>query len=101
MKEQVMLVGDDLFVTNVKRIRGGMDLKVANAVLIKVNQIGTLTEAMDAIEMCIRDRRWTQEFLMDLEDLEYVQSTLKLLGSKGTTGTQASFLEPVSYTHLK
>ena len=36
---------------------------------------------------------WTQEFLMDLEDLEYVSSTLKLLGSKGTTGTQASFLE--------
>ncbi len=36
---------------------------------------------------------WLQEFLMDLEDLEYVQSTLKLLGSKGTTGTQASFLE--------
>ena len=36
---------------------------------------------------------WTQEFLMDLEDLEYVQSTLKLLGSKGTTGTQASFKE--------
>ena len=36
---------------------------------------------------------WTQEFLMDLEDLEYVLSTLKLLGSKGTTGTQSSFLE--------
>ena len=36
---------------------------------------------------------WMQEFLMDLEDLEYVQSTLRLLGSKGTTGTQASFLE--------
>ena len=36
---------------------------------------------------------WLQEFLMDLEDLEYVQSTLRLLGSKGTTGTQASFLE--------
>ncbi len=36
---------------------------------------------------------WTQEFLMDLEDLEYVQSTLKMLGSKGTTGTQASFQE--------
>ncbi|MCR5527231.1 MAG: adenylosuccinate lyase [Lachnospiraceae bacterium] len=36
---------------------------------------------------------WLQEFTMDLEDLEYVQSTLKLLGSKGTTGTQASFLE--------
>jgi adenylosuccinate lyase len=36
---------------------------------------------------------WINEFMMDLEDLEYVQSTLKLLGSKGTTGTQASFLE--------
>ena len=36
---------------------------------------------------------WTQEFMMDLEDLEYVQKSLKLLGSKGTTGTQASFLE--------
>ena len=36
---------------------------------------------------------WTQEFLLDLEDLEYVISTMKLLGSKGTTGTQASFLE--------
>lgn len=51
LKERVMLVGDDLFVTNVKRIRCGMDLDVANAVLIKVNQIGTLTEAMDAIEL--------------------------------------------------
>lgn len=51
MKERLMLVGDDLFVTNVKRIRCGIDLKVANAVLIKVNQIGTLTEAMDAIEL--------------------------------------------------
>ena len=39
---------------------------------------------------------WLQEFMMDLEDLEYVQSTLKLLGSKGTTGTQASFLELVN-----
>ena len=51
LDERVMLVGDDLFVTNVKRIRCGMDLHVANAVLIKVNQIGTLTEAMDAIEL--------------------------------------------------
>ncbi len=52
--DKVMLVGDDLFVTNSKRIRCGTDLKVANAVLIKVNQIGTLTEAMDAIELCHR-----------------------------------------------
>ena len=40
-----------------------------------------------------RATRWTQEFMMDLEDLEYVLGTIKLLGSKGTTGTQASFLE--------
>ena len=51
LNEKAMLVGDDLFVTNVKRIRCGIDLKVANSVLIKVNQIGTLTEAMDAIEL--------------------------------------------------
>ncbi|MDD6306965.1 MAG: phosphopyruvate hydratase [Clostridiales bacterium] len=49
--DKVQLVGDDLFVTNPKRIKCGIDLKVANAVLIKVNQIGTVTEAMDAIEM--------------------------------------------------
>ncbi|MCI6243281.1 MAG: phosphopyruvate hydratase [Lachnospiraceae bacterium] len=51
LNEKMMLVGDDLFVTNVKRIRCGIDLHVANSVLIKVNQIGTLTEAMDAIEL--------------------------------------------------
>lgn len=51
LADKVMLVGDDLFVTNTKRIRCGIDLKVANAVLIKVNQIGTLTEAMDAIAL--------------------------------------------------
>ena len=48
---EILLVGDDLVVTNVKRIHCGLDLGVANAVLIKVNQIGTLTEAMDAIEL--------------------------------------------------
>ena len=49
--DRVQLVGDDLFVTNVERVQKGLDLHVANAVLIKVNQIGTLTEAMDAIEL--------------------------------------------------
>lgn len=48
---RMMLVGDDLFVTNVKRIHCGLHQHTANAVLIKVNQIGTLTEAMDAIEL--------------------------------------------------
>ena len=49
--DKVQLVGDDLFVTNVKRLQKGLDLKVANSILIKLNQIGTLTETLDAIEL--------------------------------------------------
>jgi len=48
---KIQLVGDDLFVTNTKRIAKGLELGVCNSVLIKVNQIGTLTETLDAIEM--------------------------------------------------
>jgi len=47
----VQLVGDDLFVTNVKRLRDGIDRGVANSILIKVNQIGTLTETLEAIDL--------------------------------------------------
>ena len=48
---RVQLVGDDLFVTNVDRLRTGIERGVANAILVKVNQIGTLTETLDAIEL--------------------------------------------------
>ncbi len=48
---KVQLVGDDLFVTNTKRLEAGIKLGVANAILVKVNQIGTVSEAMEAIEM--------------------------------------------------
>ena len=48
---EIQLVGDDLFVTNVERLKKGIDQSVANAILVKVNQIGTLTEAIEAIEM--------------------------------------------------
>jgi enolase len=51
---KIQLVGDDLFVTNVKRLRMGIDRKVANSILIKVNQIGTLTETLDAIDLARR-----------------------------------------------
>lgn len=47
-------MGDDLFVTNVERLKKGIDKGVANAILIKLNQIGTLTETLDAIEMAKR-----------------------------------------------
>lgn len=49
--DKIQLVGDDLFVTNTKRLDAGIKLKVANAILVKVNQIGTVSEAMEAIEM--------------------------------------------------
>ena len=48
---EIQLVGDDLFVTNVERLKKGIEQNAANAILVKVNQIGTLTEAIDAIEM--------------------------------------------------
>ena len=48
---KVQLVGDDLFVTNIKRLQKGIDMGVTNSILIKLNQIGTLTETLDAIEL--------------------------------------------------
>ncbi len=56
--DKVQLVGDDLFVTNVAFLRKGIDLGVANSILVKVNQIGSLTETMDAIELA-KENRYT------------------------------------------
>lgn len=53
--EQVQLVGDDLYVTNPERLQKGIDLKAGNAILVKVNQIGTLTETMDAVSLAQRE----------------------------------------------
>lgn len=52
--EKIQLVGDDLFVTNTTRLKKGIEMGVANSILIKVNQIGTLTETLDAIQMANR-----------------------------------------------
>jgi len=57
--DKVQLVGDDLFVTNPERLQRGIDTEVGNAILVKVNQIGTLTESMDAIELAKRNRYGT------------------------------------------
>ena len=57
--DRVQLVGDDLFVTNTEFLQKGIDLGVANSILIKVNQIGTLTETLDCIELAQRNRRTT------------------------------------------
>lgn len=56
--KKIQLVGDDLFVTNTERIQKGIDLGVSNSVLIKLNQIGTLSETLAAIEMAMRNN-WT------------------------------------------
>ena len=55
--DRVQLVGDDLFVTNVERLTRGIEAGVANSILIKVNQIGTLTETLDAVGLADRGRR--------------------------------------------
>ncbi len=55
MGQKIQLVGDDLFVTNTKRLQMGIDKGVANSILIKVNQIGTLTETIDAVNMAYRN----------------------------------------------
>jgi enolase len=53
---QLQLVGDDLFVTNPKRLRQGIEQKAANALLVKVNQIGTLTETAEAVQIAQRNK---------------------------------------------
>jgi hypothetical protein len=55
----VQLVGDDLFVTNAERLKQGIDRGVANAILIKINEIGTLTETFETVEMACRTRYGT------------------------------------------
>jgi len=54
MGSKIQLVGDDLFVTNTERLKKGIDMGVCNSILIKVNQIGTLTETIDAVDMATR-----------------------------------------------
>ena len=54
--DKIQLVGDDLFVTNTERLQKGIELKAANAILIKVNQIGTLTETFNAIQLANRNK---------------------------------------------
>jgi enolase len=53
--DRIQLVGDDLFVTNVKFLQKGIDMGVANSILIKVNQIGSLTETLDAVALAQRN----------------------------------------------
>lgn len=55
VEDRVQIVGDDLYVTNVKRLQKGIDLKATNSILIKLNQIGSVTETLDAIELAYKN----------------------------------------------
>jgi enolase len=72
--DKVQLVGDDLFVTNVERLATGIDRGIANSILVKVNQIGTLTETIAAVNMA-KNAGYTSVCHIDLEK----QKTTQLL----------------------
>ena len=80
--DRVQLVGDDLFVTNTERLKKGIELGVANAILVKVNQIGSLTEALEAIEMakqagyaCVMSHRSGESEDTTIADLAVAMNT--------------------------
>ncbi len=81
--DKVQLVGDDLFVTNVKRLQKGIDQGVANAILIKVNQIGTLSETIDAVNLA---RRHAYRSIMSHRSGETEDSTIADLAVALNTG---------------
>ena len=78
----MQLVGDDLFVTNTERLKKGIEMGVANAILVKVNQIGSLTEALEAIEMakeagyaCVMSHRSGESEDTTIADLAVAMNT--------------------------
>ncbi|MDZ4715245.1 MAG: phosphopyruvate hydratase [Cytophagales bacterium] len=81
--KKIQLVGDDLFVTNVKRLQDGIDKGVANAILIKVNQIGTLTETIDAVNL---SKRNSYKSIMSHRSGETEDSTIADLAVALNTG---------------
>ena len=81
--DQVQLVGDDLFVTNVERLQRGIDEGIGNAILIKVNQIGTLTETIDAVNLAKRNG---YKSVMSHRSGETEDSTIADLAVALTTG---------------
>lgn len=84
--DKVQLVGDDLFVTNTKRLQKGIDEKVANSILIKLNQIGTLTETLDAIELA---KRYNMSAIVSHRSGETEDSTIADL----VVATNAGFIK--------
>lgn len=88
----IQIVGDDLFVTNIKRLRKGIEMQAANALLLKVNQIGTLSEALDAASLSFRNNYGVQvsERSAQTEDTWLADLTLGINAGQIKTGITRS-----------
>jgi len=97
--QKIQLVGDDLFVTNTKRLQRGIDAGVANSILIKVNQIGTITETIEAIELarrngytCVISHRSGETEDATIADLAVAMGTCQIkTGSASRTDRMAKY----------
>jgi len=99
---KIQIVGDDLFVTNVKRLRKGIDMGAANALLFKVNQIGTLSEALDAAQLAFRNGYGVQvsERSGQTEDTWLADITIALNAGQIKTGAPCRSERTAQYNQL-
>lgn len=102
MGTTMQLVGDDLFVTNPKRLRQGLDKKVANALLVKVNQIGTLTETFEAVNLAQRNKYRTvmSHRSGETEDVTIADLSVALNCSQIKTGSLCRGERTAKYNQL-
>ena len=100
--DRVQLVGDDLFVTNPERLRKGIELRVANALLVKVNQIGSLTETLDAVEEAHRNgyRTMTSHRSGETEDTTIADLAVATNSGQIKTGAPARSERVAKYNQL-
>ena len=100
--DRVQLVGDDLFVTNPERLRKGIELHVANALLVKVNQIGSLTETLDAVEEAHRNgyRSMTSHRSGETEDTTIADLAVATNSGQIKTGAPARSERVAKYNQL-
>ena len=100
--DRVQLVGDDLFVTNPERLRKGIELRAANALLVKVNQIGSLTETLDAVEEAHRNgyRSMTSHRSGETEDTTIADLAVATNSGKIKTGAPARSERVAKYKQL-
>ena len=100
--DRVQLVGDDLFVTNPERLRKGIELHAANALLVKVNQIGSLTETLDAVEEAHRNgyRSMTSHRSGETEDTTIADLAVATNSGQIKTGAPARSERVAKYNQL-